>query len=75
MARTDPSRALRIEGQWALMGYAIAGTRTQARQARETLEALTRDPDPLVASSARATLEATDRTGWRDRLQMLKEGP
>lgn len=75
MAKTDPSRALRLEGQWALMGYVVAGTRAQGRQAREALVALSRDPDPLVASSARATLEAADRTSWRELLRMMKSAP
>lgn len=75
MARKDPSRALRLEGQWTLMGYVVAGTRAQGRQAREALEALSRDPDPLVASSARTTLEAADRVGWRELLQMLESAP
>jgi hypothetical protein len=72
MAKADPSRALRLEGQFALMGYVAAGTRAQGRQARATLEELSRDPDPLVASSAQATLEAADRIGWRELLHMLK---
>ena len=75
MARKDPSRALRLEGQWALMGYVVAGTRAQGRQAREALVSLSKDPDPLVASSARATLEAADRTSWRELLRMLKSEP
>ena len=31
MAQRDPSHALRLEAQWALMGYALAGTRAQRR--------------------------------------------
>ena len=75
MAQADPSRALRLEGQFALMGYVAAGTRAQGREARAALEALSRDPDPLVASSARATLEAADRIGWRELLHMLESAP
>ncbi len=75
MAKTDPSHALRLEAQWALMGYVLAGTRMQGRQAREALAELSHDPDSLVAASARATLEAADRTGLRELLRMLKAGP
>lgn len=75
MAKADSSRALRLEGQFALMGYAVAGTRSQGRQARTALDALSRDPDPLVASSARATLDAADRTSWRELLHLLKSAP
>ena len=46
MARRDPSHALRLEAQWALMGYVLAGTRVQGRQAREALAELSHDPDP-----------------------------
>lgn len=69
LARSGPSRAMRLEAQWQLMACAAAAPGARAREAREALDELSRDPDPVVASSARATLEKADRIGWRELMQ------
>ena len=58
MARSDPSRALRIEAQPPLAGIALLGSSDQRASARSALDELAKDPDPLVASSAVALREA-----------------
>ncbi len=58
MARSDPSRALRIEAQPPLAGIAMLGSFEQRASARSALDELAKDPDPLVASSAIALREA-----------------
>ena len=52
MARSDPSRALRLEAQPRLAIIALAGSSGQRALAQSALDELVKDPDPLVASSA-----------------------
>jgi hypothetical protein len=55
---TAPSRWQRIEPMCSLALVRLLGSSEQREQARETLEALSHDDDPIVAAQARYLL------GW-----------
>ena len=65
-ATSDPCRALRIEVATPLWITSHLGTEAQRAKARETLAAMTNDPDELVATAARL---AADRTFDADQLE------